>query len=526
MILKDRTAEELLSVKNVSKHFAGVIALDDVSFTINRGEIRCIVGENGSGKSTMIKIIAGIYPPDEGDIYINGHYYKRLTPIASIHEGIQVIYQDFSLFPNLTVAENIGINQLISSGKKIINWKDIYKTAKEGLSKVNADIPLDATMEKLSTADRQIIAIAKVLLEDVKLIIMDEPTTALTQREIQYLFKIIKDLKEQGISILFVSHKLNEVKEISDRTLIFRNGKKVLDQETKTLDIKTMEYYMTGREIDTSLIAYSKVEKGPPLLKVENLTLSHGFSDVSFELRPKEVLGITGLLGSGRMELAFSLFGEMPADSGKIYIEGKEVFIIRIQDAIRHGIGYVPEDRIGEGLFLEQPIADNIVVRLIDRLASKIGLVKDRAKQEVVEEWIKKLDIKTPSSENPAGSLSGGNQQRLVLSKWLASNLKILILNGPTVGVDVGSKVAIHSLIRDLAKQGMGIILISDDIPELMWTCNRILLMRKGRIVEEFQREQTNKEELYEHLVANNKHSSTINRVKINSKCKDSRRVR
>jgi len=240
MTLKAKKAEELLSVKNVSKHFAGVIALDDVSFTINRGEIRCLVGENGSGKSTMIKIIAGIYLPDEGDIYINGHHYKRLTPITSIHEGIQVIYQDFSLFPNLTVAENIGINQLISSGKKTVNWRDIYKTAKEGLSKVNADIPLNATIEKLSTADRQIIAIAKVLVEDARLIIMDEPTTALTQREIQYLFKTIKALKEQGISILFVSHKLNEVKEISDHTLIFRNGKKVLDQETKTLDIKTM----------------------------------------------------------------------------------------------------------------------------------------------------------------------------------------------------------------------------------------------------------------------------------------------
>ena len=518
MTLKAKKAEELLSVKNVSKHFAGVIALDDVSFTINRGEIRCLVGENGSGKSTMIKIIAGIYLPDEGDIYINGHHYKRLTPITSIHEGIQVIYQDFSLFPNLTVAENIGINQLISSGKKTVNWRDIYKTAKEGLSKVNADIPLNVTIDKLSTADRQIIAIAKVLLEDARLIIMDEPTTALTQREIQYLFKTIKALKEQGISILFVSHKLNEVKEISDRTLIFRNGKKVLDQETKTLDIKTMEYHMTGRKIDTSSIEYSKVEKAPPLLKVENLTLSRSFFDVSFELRPKEVLGITGLLGSGRTELAFSLFGEMSADSGKIYIEGKEVFIKRIQDAIKYGIGYVPEDRISEGLFLKQSIADNIVVLIIERLASKIGLMKDKAKQGVVEEWIKKLEIKTFSSKNPASSLSGGNQQRLVLSKWLASNLKILILNGPTVGVDVGSKVAIHSLIRDLAKQGMGIILISDDIPELIWTCNRILLMRRGRIVEEFQRGQTNEEELHEYLIANDKHSNTINRVKINSR--------
>jgi simple sugar transport system ATP-binding protein len=501
--VRDKVAEELLRVEHVSKHFAGVTALDDVSLKISRAEIKCLVGENGSGKSTLIKIISGVYTPDEGDIYINGHHYKRLTPITSIREGIQVIYQDFSLFPNLTVAENIAVNQLISSAKKIINWKEIYEIGKEGLSRVNISIPLDATVETLSTADKQIIAIAKALLQDARLIIMDEPTTALTQREIQYLFEVINDLKKRGLSILFVSHKLNEAKEISDRTLIFRNGKKVLDQDTKDLDIKIMEYYMTGRKLDTGSIAYSKAnEKAPPLLKVENLNLSHGFFDVSFELKPKEVLGITGLLGSGRTELALSLFGEMPADSGKIHIEGEKVPINSIQDAIRHGIGYVPEDRIGEGLFLQQSISDNIVVRIIDGLIGKMRLIDNKAKQNATEEWIKKLDVKTPSGENPAKSLSGGNQQRLVLAKWLASNPKILILNGPTVGVDVGSKADIHELIRNLAEQGMGIILISDDIPELAQTCNRILLMRRGRIVEEFRSEEVDEEELNQHLVA------------------------
>ena len=494
--------EELLRVEHISKYFAGVRALDDVSFNINRGEVRGLVGENGSGKSTMIKIIAGVYEPDKGDIYINGNHYKRLTPIISIREGIQVIYQDFSLFPNLTVAENIGINRVISKGERVVNWKEVYESAKEGLFRVGADIPLDAITGELPTADRQIIAIARALLEDARLIIMDEPTTALTQLEIQHLFKTINDLKKRGISILFVSHKLNEVKEISDSILIFRDGKKVLDQEAEELDIKTMEYYMTGRQIDTSSIAYSEPEEAPPLLKVENLTLRPCFSNVSFELKSREVLGITGLLGSGRTELALSLFGELPAESGEIWLEGKKVFIKRVQDAMEQEIGYVPEDRIKEGLFLEQSISNNLVVTIIDWLASKMGIIRNQTKLKTAEEWVSKLEIKTPSVENPANSLSGGNQQRVVLAKWLAGNPKILILNGPTVGVDVGSKAAIHELIRNLAKQGMGIILISDDIPELMQTCNRILLMRDGRIVKEFRREETNEEELHRHLVA------------------------
>jgi len=497
--------EELLRVENISKHFDGVTALDNVSFYLRKGEISCLVGENGSGKSTMIKIISGVYTPDSGNIYINGHPYKRLNPISSIHEGIQVIYQDFSLFPNLSVAENIGINQIVSMGKKVVSWKEIYKIAEEGLSRVNVKIPLDTPVENLSTADRQIIAIARALLQDVKLIIMDEPTTALTQREIQTLFKIIRELKQRDIATLFVSHKLKEIKEISEHTLIFRNGKKVFDKEKADIDIKTMEYYMTGRELYTDNIVFSKPEEEtPPLLKLEGLTLTRAFYDISFELRRGEVLGITGLLGSGRTELALSLFGHKPANKGKIFIYNKLVTIRNITEAISYGIGYVPEDRIGEGLFLQQTIGNNIVVRIIDSLVFKLKLLNFNRKKLKAVEWIKKLNIKTSSAENPASSLSGGNQQRLVLAKWLASNPRILILNGPTVGVDVASKSDIHETVRNLAREGMGIIIISDDIPELIQTCNRILLMRKGRIIEEFRREEINEEELNKKLVAGN----------------------
>lgn len=495
-------AEEILRVEHIGKRFGGVVALEDVNLSIQKGETCCLVGENGSGKSTLIKIISGVYTPDEGDICINGHLYKKLTPIESIREGIQVIYQDFSLFPNLTVAENIVINQQLASGKQFVNWKEINRIAGDELAKINISLPLDAIVDTLSTADRQLIAIVKALMANAQIIIMDEPTTALTRKEISTLFKLINDLKNKGISTLFVSHKLNEVTEIADRTIIFRNGQKVLDQAAKGLDIKTMEFQMTGHEIRTGSVDFGKTpEETQPLLKVENLNLSHGFFDVSFELHHNEVLGITGLLGSGRTELGLSLFGELPADSGRICVEGREVKLNKITDAVKAGIGFVPEDRVREGLFLEQPISNNIIVGIIDRLINKIRFLNDKEKTSESDQWIERLDIKTPSGDLPVKNLSGGNQQRVVLAKWLAINPRILILNGPTVGVDVGSKAEIHELIRSLAKQGLGILLISDDIPELTQTCHRILLMRSGKIVEEFKRENISEDRLSADLV-------------------------
>ena len=495
-------AEEILRVEHIGKRFGGVVALDDVNLSIHTGETCCLVGENGSGKSTLIKIISGVYTPDEGDITINGHHYKKLTPIESIHEGIQVIYQDFSLFPNLTVAENIVINQQLASGKQLVNWKEINRIAAEELARLNISLPLDATVDTLSTADRQLIAIVKALFAKAQIIIMDEPTTALTQREISTLFKLINDLKSKGVSTLFVSHKLNEVTEISDRTIIFRNGQKVMDQDAKGLDIKTMEFQMTGREIRAGAVDFSRAgQEVHPLLKVENLNLSHGFFDICFELHHNEVLGITGLLGSGRTELGLALFGQQPADSGKIIVEGREVRLNKITDAVAAGIGFVPEDRVREGLFLEQPISNNIVVGIIERLIYKSRFLNDKQKTIESDQWIQRLDIKTPSGDLPAKNLSGGNQQRVVLAKWLAINPRILILNGPTVGVDVGSKAEIHELIRTLARQGLGILLISDDIPELLQTCHRILLMRSGKIVEEFKRESVTEGGLSAELV-------------------------
>ena len=302
-------SEEILKVSHISKSFSGVSALNDVSLTIKAGEIHCLIGENGSGKSTLIKIIAGVYEPDEGEIVINGHHYSKLSPIESIREGIQVIYQDFSLFPNLTVAENIALNYQLERNKNWVDWGNVRKIAQNALDRINVKLNLDALVGQMPVADKQLIAISRALLQDARLIIMDEPTTALTQKEVSSLFSVIKDLQKQGISILFVSHKLNEVLDISERTMVLRNGQMVVDAEASEFDTKKMVYYMTGHHVSETAYVYEENSSNEhPLLKVENLTSRNNFYDISFELKAGEILGITGLLGSGRTGLALSLF--------------------------------------------------------------------------------------------------------------------------------------------------------------------------------------------------------------------------
>ncbi|WP_369017904.1 sugar ABC transporter ATP-binding protein [Thermatribacter velox] len=493
--------EEFLVVKNVSKSFAGVQALKKVNLTIGRAEIRCLVGENGSGKSTLIKIISGAEAPDEGEIIINGKKFFRLHPIDSIREGIQVIYQDFSLFPNLTAAENIAFNYLLEKRRRLVDWKEVHNVARKAVESINVNIPLDRKVEELSVADKQLIAISRALLHNARLIIMDEPTTALTRKEVRSLFRVIKQLQQEGVSILFVSHKLDEVLEISEKVTILRNGRNVADGDRSSFDRSKLVFYMTGREIKESRYQYKPDATREPLLRVERLGCKGSFTDVSFELYPGEILGITGLLGSGRTELAMALFGLQPATEGNIYLDGKPVRIRSVQDAIRHGMGYVPEDRLTEGLFLPQSIGNNIVVSVIYRLLKRMGIIDLVQKNQQIMRWIKDLKIVTPSPDLPVQSLSGGNQQRVVLAKWLATMPKLLILNGPTVGVDIGSKSDIHQIIRSLAQQGMGVIIISDDIPEVVQNCNRILLMKRGRIVEEFSGEQVTEEELTQKMI-------------------------
>ncbi|MFZ4656501.1 MAG: sugar ABC transporter ATP-binding protein [Caldilineaceae bacterium] len=488
--------DPFLNLTNISKAFAGVQALADVSMTIERGRIHCLVGENGCGKSTLIKIIAGVYARDGGAVVIDGRSYQQLQPIDAIRAGIQVIYQDLSLFPNLTVAENIALNEEVAAGKRLVNWRQVRRLAREALQQINVDLDLNARVETMSVANKQLIAISKALRQNAQLIIMDEPTSALTEREIRTLITVINNLQGRGIAFLFVSHKLNEVLELSEKIIVMRNGHKVSEGERREYDYTRLAHEMTGHEISAKSYDYTPDPGVRPLLALDGLTAPGAFTDISFALRPGEILGLTGLLGCGRTELALALFGMHPTSSGTITVDGQRVAIRSTADAIHHGIGYIPEDRLTEGLFLEQSIGRNVVVRTLDQLLDRFGLLDRKQMDGQVDHWIDALRIKAGSPTLPVKTLSGGNQQRVVVAKWLASRPKVLILNGPTMGVDIGSKEELHAIMKELASQGMGLIVISDDLPELLQSCNRILLMRRGRIAEEIHPQQSNETQL------------------------------
>jgi len=494
-------ADELLHLTGIYKSFAGVHALQDVDLVIERGRIHCLVGENGCGKSTLIKIIAGVYQRDAGTLVIKGKEFDRLHPIDAIREGIQVIYQDFSLFPNLTVAENIALNEQLAEGQNLVNWRKVRRIAADALAQIEVDIPLDARVEEVSVANKQLIAISKALRQNAQLIIMDEPTSALTEREIRALFSVIHKLQARGIAFLFVSHKLNEVLEISETIIVMRNAGVVSTGDRKEYDTKRLIFEMTGHAIAEKCYEFTPDTSQPAILEVEGLNVKHALQEINLRVHAGEIVGVTGLLGSGRTELALALFGMLPMDSGRLTMDGKRVGIKSIQDAIAHGIGYVPEDRISEGLFLEQSIGRNMVVRTIEGLRSPVGLTDPRRVKGQVSEWVDSLRIKTANPDLPVKTLSGGNQQRVVLAKWLASKPRLLILNGPTVGVDIGSKDELHGMMKQLASEGMGLLVISDDLPELLQVCSRIVLMRHGRIVEEILPQDTDENQLTAKLI-------------------------
>lgn len=475
---------ELIKLTGIHKSFAGVKALQNVNFTMHEGEIRCLAGENGSGKSTLIKVIAGFYGVDGGTVEINGKQYTHLTPKQAIREGVQIIYQDFAIFPNLTVAENIAITSEYNEGKKFVDWKIIHAKAEKIMKEIGIDLDPDAILGTLSVADKQLVAICRALVQEVKLLIMDEPTTALTKKEVKELFRLVRALREKGIAILFVSHKLEEVFEIAEEITILRNGELVIEGPMKEFDTDKFVYYMTGRSLNKS--NFSGTEKlGEELLSVNHISAKTLFEDINFKLYAGEILGVTGLLGSGRSELAKALFGMIHLDAGEIQISRQPVKLRNVRDAIHHGISYVPEDRLTEGLFLPHTINNNIMIVSFKKFFNRLGFVRKDVLKATVDRWIKELKIVTPSGDLPAQALSGGNQQKVVIAKWLENNPKILILNSPTVGVDIGSKADIHACARDLANHGMGVIIISDDIAEVIQNCSRVLVMKKGRITSE-----------------------------------------
>lgn len=472
--------KNVIELQDICKSFYGVQVLKNINLTLKAGEALCIAGENGSGKSTMIKIISGAYTYDYGTLKINGKKYKTITPSESIAEGVQVIYQDFSLFPNLTVAENIGLSYHLLEDKKLYNRKETREVAKESLEKIGIELDLDQVVENIPVAQKQIVAIARAIMQNAKVIIMDEPTTTLTQREINRLYEIINKLKASGVSIIFVSHKLDEIFTVSDRVYVIRNGKEVANYPVDEFEQGKLSYYMTGKEIYEEPYRPEKFgEKS--IFEVKNLSYKDYFKDVSFAIKPGEILCITGRLGSGRTELAKALFGVLPVSDGSIHLHGKQIKISSVADAIQNNIAYIPDDRLAEGIFLGASIRDNLVSVILDNLKNKFGLVTEKTKEKPAAKWQEKLAIQARLGDL-GKSLSGGNQQRVVLAKWLASTPDVFVLNCPTVGVDVKSKSEIHLLMRDMARDNIAMLLFSDDVGEILNNSNRVLVLNDGKI--------------------------------------------
>jgi simple sugar transport system ATP-binding protein len=490
----------VLRAEGISKRFGGVIALEDVAFDVRPGEVHTLAGENGSGKSTLIKIIAGVETPDSGTITVGGDAHPHLTPRQAIALGIQVIFQDFSLFPNLSVAENIAVSTYIGQRRRTVRPRDLRRIAGEVVSRIGVRLDLDAPVEELSVADRQLTAICRALAQEARIIFMDEPTTALTRREVQALFRVVEQLKQRGVALVFVSHKLEEVLQISERITVIRNGHVVMSGDVSEFDRAALTVAMTGHALTDTPPPESVREDATPLLEVQGLSSTGRFEDVSFAVRPGEILGVTGLLGSGRTEIAESLFGIVPADAGTIAVEGKTVRIRSVADAIGAGIGYVPGDRLTQGVFIDQSIARNVVAGSLDRLTGPADVLRSGRAEEVVRRGATEMRIKMSSPEAPVRTLSGGNQQRVVLAKWLVREPHVLILNSPTVGVDVGSKHEILDLLRAKAREGIGIVVISDDVPELVAVCHRVLVVREGRVTDELAGERLTEDEIVKEL--------------------------
>lgn len=493
--------QPFLELDHVSKTFPGVKALSDVHFDIYPGEVHALVGENGAGKSTLIKVMSGVHQPDKaGGIKIEGKETSIHNVTDAIRQGIAVIYQDFSLFGNLTVAENIVINQMIERNKPFLNWKEIRAKAVDALKIVGADMSPNTLLENLSIAKQQMVAIASAVAQEAKMIIMDEPTSALSKTEVETLFDIIAKLKAKNIAVLFISHKMDELFRIADRFTVFRDGQYVSTCKKEDIDRDRLISLMVGRQV--TIQNYANLEKkGETVLAVENLSKKGNFKDISFELHRGEVLGITGLVGAGRSEMVQALFGIHMPDAGVIKIDGQPITVHSPFEALEAGIAYVPESRQTQGLVMEKTIEQNMTLPLLSRYTNRFGLVKLGEQRASVIELIKKLDVRPRDPELLAMQLSGGNQQKVVLAKWIATNAKILIVDESTNGVDVGAKAEIHGILRELASQGVSIIVISSELPEILSVSDRILVMRKGRISGEFVNNELTQEMIMDKAV-------------------------
>ena len=485
---------EVLKMTGITKTFPGVYALDGVDLELYMGEVLALLGENGAGKSTLLKVLSGVYTPDAGEIYVNGTKKVFKEPADAAAEGIRIIYQEINSYDELTVAENIFVNNEPKKGG-LVDWKEMNSRAEALLKRLNVDIEPTRIVGSLSTAQKQLIEIARALANDIRILVMDEPTSALSDTEVDALLKLVKELAKEGISVIYISHKLDELYTVATRVQIMRDGKRVGVRMLAQTPQEELVRLMVGREIRDM---YPKVEipQGETVLEVQNLT-NQKIHDISFEVHAGEILGIFGLMGAGRTELCKAIFGAAPVESGEIRMHGKRVKIQNVSDAKKCGLAYLPNDRKAEGLLLQQTIRDNFASALIDRFTVCKGLIVDnQAITKNAENWVKKLNVSTPTIYKEAGALSGGNQQKVVVGKWLETNPDVIILNEPTRGIDVGAKVEIYTLMEELCKDGMAVVFVSSEQAELFGVADRIVVLSEGKKTGELTREQFDAEKL------------------------------
>jgi len=484
----------VLRMENITKTFPGVVALDDVSIDLKKGEVLGILGENGAGKSTLIKILAGNYIKDSGDIYVDDEKFEISGTSEAMASGIRVIYQELNTLDNLTVTENMFIGeQMVRGPLKRVDWKAMTEKSYELLNILNVKLDPNAVTGDLSISQKQIVEIAKAISKEAKILVMDEPTAALSAEETQSLFRIIRTLKEKGVAIIYISHRLKEIFEITDRVTVLRDGKRVGTLKTKDTDSNKLVEMMVGRDIK-DMYPKKEVEIGDTVMEVKNL-MADGFEDISFKLRKGEILGIFGLLGSGRSSLVKALFGANKIRKGQILINGKAVNIKSPSAARDKRVGLVPLDRKAEGLALIMGVKENITLANIKDLG-KSFLIDRKKERQKADKWVDEVGIRTPTIEQEVNSLSGGNQQKVVLAKWLESGSQIIILNEPTRGIDVGAKIEIYKLMEDLCEKGSSIIMISSELPEILSIADRIIIMNKGVFTSQYLRNEASEEKL------------------------------
>jgi ribose transport system ATP-binding protein len=490
----------VLKAAGISKQFPGVRALRNVDFEVYSGEVIGIVGENGAGKSTLMKILSGVYPFDTGTIELRGQLYRPQSPAEAQALGISTIYQELALIPYLTVAENIFLNREPRLPFGLINYSKMNRDSEELLAQLGTKIPVTRQLNTLPIAAQQMVEIAKAISRSAQLIIMDEPTSSLASTDIEVLFSLIKRLKERDIAVIFIGHRMEEVLGIADRIIVMRDGERVGTLPIEEATEEQIIRLMVGRKVE--LYPKQPSEITTPILEVRNLSDGNFIQSVSFEVRRGEIVGVAGLIGAGRTEVARMIFGADPKSSGQILIDGVEQKITSPRDAVQAGIGLIPEDRKMQGLVLDMDVKENITLSVLRKISGLFGWVNSPKRRELSEDYRQRLGIQTPGLWQIVRNLSGGNQQKVVIAKWLCMNPKLLILDEPTRGIDIGAKAEVHGLMSQLASQGMGILMISSELPEIIGMSDRVIVMCNGHITGEFSREELQKPDTQEAIIA------------------------